>query len=77
MQHPHCGKHPLAAGVQTFNTTTLPKLGEVADETASTMRQLRRTISAVDDNPQALIFGNGPLPPGPGEAGFSEPGAAR
>ncbi len=71
------GGTALAAGVQTFNRATLPKLGEVADETASTMRQLRRTISAVDDNPQALIFGNGPLPPGPGEAGFSDPGAAR
>lgn len=71
------GGAALAAGVQTFNTTTLPRLGEVADETARTMRQLRRTISAVDDNPQALIFGNGAPPPGPGEAGFSDPGAAR
>jgi len=68
------GGEALAAGVQTFSTATLPKLGEVADETARTMRQLRRTVSAVDDNPQALIFGNGPPVPGPGEAGFSAPG---
>jgi len=68
------GGEALAAGVQTFSTATLPKLGEVADETARTMRQLRRTVSAVDDNPQALIFGNGPPVPGPGEPGFSAQG---
>jgi len=55
----------------------LPKLGEVADETAHTMRQLRRTVNAVDDNPQALIFGNGPPLPGPGESGFSDTGAKK
>ena len=65
------GAEALAAGVQTFSAATLPKLGEVADETARTMRQLRRTVTAVDDNPQALIFGNGPPIPGPGEVGFS------
>lgn len=65
------GGTALAAGVQTFSAATLPKLGEVADETARTMRQLRRTVSAVDDNPQSLIFGNGPPLPGPGEPGFS------
>lgn len=65
------GGTALAAGVQTFSAATLPKLSEVADETARTMRQLRRTVNAVDDNPQALIFGNGAPVPGPGEAGFS------
>jgi phospholipid/cholesterol/gamma-HCH transport system substrate-binding protein len=69
------GGAALAAGVETFSAATLPKLGEVADETARAMRQLRRTVSAVDDNPQSLIFGNGPPVPGPGEDGFSEPGA--
>jgi phospholipid/cholesterol/gamma-HCH transport system substrate-binding protein len=68
------GGTALAAGVETFSAATLPKLGEVADETARTMRQLRRTVNAVDDNPQALIFGNGPPVPGPGEAGFSANG---
>lgn len=68
------GGAALAAGVGTFSAATLPKLGEVADETARTMRQLRRTVNAVDDNPQALIFGNGPAVPGPGEAGFSANG---
>ena len=68
------GGEALAAGVETFSAATLPKLGEVADETARTMRQLRRTVNGVDDNPQSLIFGNGPAVPGPGETGFSANG---
>ena len=68
------GGTALAAGVETFSAATLPKLGEVADETARTMRQLRRAVNAVDDNPQALIFGNGTPVPGPGEPGFSANG---
>jgi len=71
------GGTALAAGVETFSAATLPKLGVVADETARTMRQLRRTISAVDDNPQSLIFGNGPPQPGPGEPGFSATGVKK
>ena len=61
----------LVRTIDTFGSATLPKLGEVADETTLTMRQLRRTVSAVDENPQALIFGSGAPPPGPGEAGFN------
>ena len=71
------GGTALAAGVETFSAATLPKLGEVADETARAMRQLRRTVSAVDDNPQSLIFGNGTPQPGPGEPGFSATGAKK
>ena len=68
------GGAALAASVETFGAATLPRLGEVAEETARAMRQLRRTVNAVDDNPQSLIFGNGPATPGPGESGFAAPG---
>lgn len=71
------GGAALASGVETFSAATLPKLGEVADETARAMRQLRRTVNSVDDNPQSLIFGNGPPLPGPGEPGFSATGAKK
>ena len=71
------GGTALATGVETFSAATLPKLGEVADETARAMRQLRRTVNAVDDNPQSLIFGNGPPQPGPGEPGFSATGVPK
>ncbi len=68
------GGAALTATVETFSAATLPRLGEVAEETARAMRQLRRTVNAVDDNPQSLIFGNGPPTPGPGETGFTAPG---
>lgn len=71
------GSAALAQTIDTFGAATLPKLGEVADETTRAMRQLRRTVNAVDENPQALIFGNGPATPGPGEEGFAKPGAQR
>lgn len=71
------GGAALASGVETFSAGTLPKLGEVAEETARAMRQMRRTVSAVDDNPQSLIFGNGPPVPGPGEPGFSAQGGQK
>ena len=60
----------LVRTVDTFGTATLPKIGEVAEETMLTMRQLRRAVNAVDENPQALIFGSGAPVPGPGEVGF-------
>jgi len=71
------GGAALAGSVETFNTSTLPQVGRVAEETGRTMRQLRRTVNAVDDNPQALIFGNGPPVPGPGEPGFSASGVKK
>ena len=71
------GGTALATGIETFSAATLPKLAEVADETARAMRQLRRTVNAVDDNPQSLIFGNGAPEPGPGEPGFSANGVKK
>jgi phospholipid/cholesterol/gamma-HCH transport system substrate-binding protein len=69
------GSAALASTIETFGAATLPKLGSVADETTRTMRQLRRTVSTVDDNPQSLLFGDGAPRPGPGEPGFSAQGA--
>lgn len=71
------GGAALAAGAQTFSAGTLPKLGETADEATRAMRQLRRTVNSVNDNPQSLIFGNGPPLPGPGEPGFSATGVKK
>lgn len=64
------------AGVLTeaglaFNSGTLPRLNRTSDETTRAVRQVNRAVSAVSDNPQLLIFGSGPIPPGPGEPGFN------
>jgi len=65
------GADTLVRTGQTLNTTTLPRVNRVADEAARSARQLGRTLGSVGDNPQSLIFGNAPIPPGPGEPGFS------
>ncbi|MFZ4289327.1 MlaD family protein [Variovorax sp. HJSM1_2] len=60
-----------AAG--NFNTITLPRVNNAADQTAATARRLGRTANQINDNPQSLLFGDGALRPGPGESGFVAP----
>ncbi len=60
---------------QSLSANTLPRVNRTTEEAARTARQLGRAVNAVNDNPQALIFGNGPVLPGPGEAGFTAPSA--
>lgn len=66
----------LVSTANTFNATTLPRVHRVSDETSTTMRQATRVFNAFNDNPQSLIYGGGPIPPGPGEPGFVAPGRA-
>ena len=65
------GVDTLISTGQTFNSSTLPHLQRTAEDTARTARRISQTADALNDNPQALIFGNGGTPPGPGEPGFS------
>lgn len=58
----------------TFNATTLPRVHRVSDDTSIAVRQATRTFNAFSENPQALIYGGGAIPPGPGEPGFVAPG---
>ena len=67
------GAAAMAAASQSFSAATLPRLNRTSEEAARTARQVSRTVSAVSDNPQSLIFGNGLVAPGPGEAGFTFP----
>jgi len=65
------GAVALTDAGKAFNAGTLPRLNRTSDEATRAARQVTRALGAVSDNPQSLIFGNGPIPPGPGEAGFS------
>ncbi len=65
------GADTLVRTGQTLNSLTLPRVNRLADEAARSARQLGRTVDSVGDNPQSLIFGNAPIPPGPGESGFT------
>ena len=67
------GAGAMAAAGSAFNAGTLPRLNRTTEEATRTARQVNRAVSAVSDNPQSLLFGNGPMAPGPGEPGFSFP----
>ncbi len=67
------GAGAMASAGNSFNAGTLPRLNRTSEEAARTARQVNRAVSAVSDNPQSLLFGNGPIAPGPGEPGFSFP----
>lgn len=64
----------LVSTANTLNATTLPRVHRVSDDTSTTVRQATRVFNAFNDNPQSLIYGGGPIAPGPGEPGFVAPG---
>ena len=68
------GADALSSMGQSLNVGTLPRLNRTTDEATRAARQVSRTVNAVNDNPQSLIYGNGPIAPGPGEPGFTTPG---
>lgn len=71
------GTEALSHAADAFNASTLPRINRVTEETSRAVRQLGRTANQVGDNPQSLLYGSGPVRPGPGEPGFTPPGAAR
>ena len=70
------GTQALGQAVDSFNTATLPRVNRVADDTSRAVRRLGRAADGINDNPQALLFGNGGAAAGPGEAGFALPPAS-
>ncbi|HSI53147.1 MAG: MlaD family protein [Ramlibacter sp.] len=71
------GTQALSSAADSFNSATLPRINRVTEETSRAVRQLARTANTVNDSPQSLIFGTGTVSPGPGEPGFTPPGAAK
>ncbi len=71
------GTEALSHAADSFNAATLPRVNRVTEDTSRAVRQLSRTVNAINDNPQSLIFGSGRIEPGPGEQGFTPPGASR
>ena len=67
------GVQSLNGVAQNLSGSTLPRLNRATDDAARMARQVGRTAEAVSDNPQSLIYGNGPTAPGPGEPGFTPP----
>lgn len=69
------GTQALSQAVESFNSATLPRVNRVADDTSRAVRRLGRTADSINDNPQSLLFGTGGAVAGPGEPGFTAPGA--
>lgn len=69
------GTQALSHAADAFNSATLPRINKVTEETSRAARQLSRAANSINDNPQSLLFGNGQVPPGPGEQGFTAPAA--
>lgn len=69
------GTQTLLATGQTLNGTLVPRLNRAVDDSGRTLRHIGRAVESVNNNPQALLLGNGTVLPGPGEPGFTEPPA--
>lgn len=50
---------------------TLPKINDLVDQLDRDSRDFRRLVLQIEREPQSLVFGRRPVPPGPGEPGFS------
>lgn len=62
-------------GASTLTQTTLPGIERLTAGATHTFGRLGEVVNRVNDNPQVLLYGNGPIPPGPGEPGFVAPTA--
>ncbi len=69
------GSRSLAQAMESFNTTTLPRLNRVADDASHAARRLGHVTDSINDNPQSLLLGDAAAA-GPGERGFVPPAAA-
>ena len=69
------GVDALAHSADTLNATTLPRLNRMTEDATRAARQVGRTAGHLSENPQSLLYGNGPVAPGPGEPGFKAPAA--
>jgi phospholipid/cholesterol/gamma-HCH transport system substrate-binding protein len=63
----------IGQSAQSLTATTLPRATRMTEDAARAARAADRVVKELGDNPQSLIFGNAPVPPGPGERGFVAP----
>ena len=50
---------------------TLPRINDLVDQLDRDSRDFRRLVLQIEREPQSLVFGRRPVPPGPGEPGFT------
>ena len=52
---------------------TLPNINTLSREARRSVQSINRVAETINERPRSLIFGNGTVAPGPGEAGFIAP----
>jgi phospholipid/cholesterol/gamma-HCH transport system substrate-binding protein len=57
--------------------TAVPRLNRAVDDFSRSVRTVDRVLAGLEQQPQSLLFGRKPPPPGPGENGFTPPPGAR
>ena len=60
----------IGRAADDLHKDTLPRVNTLIDQVSIDARELKRTLRQVNAQPQSLIFGLQPPPPGPGERGF-------
>ncbi len=63
----------IGQSAQALQANTLPRTNRLIDDAGKAARSADRVVKEFGENPQSLIFGNGQIPPGPGERGFAPP----
>ncbi len=61
-----------AALSESMLNESLPRLSMLLDDLQRSSRGLERLLADVNEQPQSIVFGRNPAPPGPGEPGFTQ-----
>lgn len=62
----------VGTAARSFGDETLPRINVLVEQLQRDTRTLDRVLNALNDNPQAFIFGSQRPRPGPGESGFKD-----
>ena len=73
LQQISLGTQALSNAANALERSTVPRINRTADEVSQAMRQMGSAVGRFGENPQALIYGTGPIAPGPGEPGVASP----
>ena len=66
-----------AALSEAMLTDSLPRVNVLLEDLQRSSRGLERLLNEINEQPQSIVFGKHPLPPGPGEPGFAAQRGAR
>jgi phospholipid/cholesterol/gamma-HCH transport system substrate-binding protein len=61
----------VGSTARAVNDETMPRMNALIDNVSKETRTLGRVINTLGEQPQSIVFGTAPAPPGPGEPGFN------